>query len=88
MIHRAGAKSTVPALANRLIRNWYAHDERYHGELRARAEAEPRAYGTASQMRQMSGEHREVEWVKGETVGAGLAPPRGACKWIGCPRVR
>ncbi len=46
---------------NRLVRNWYAYDERYHGALKARVEAELRAYGTASQMLQMSGEYREVE---------------------------
>jgi hypothetical protein len=50
-----------PALANRLIRAWYARDERYHGELKARAEAELRAYGTVAQMRRMSGEYRELE---------------------------
>ena len=53
-----------PSLANRLIRNWYAHDERYHGELKRRAEADLQAYGTVSQMREMSGEYREVEWTK------------------------
>ncbi len=52
-----------PALANRLIRSWYAQDERYHGELKRRAEGELRAYGSASQMRQMRGEYREVEWL-------------------------
>ena len=52
-----------PVLVNRLIRNWYAQDERYHGKLKARAEAELRAYGSASQMRQMSGEYREVAWA-------------------------
>ena len=29
-----------PALAHRLIRSWYASDERYHGELKRRAEGE------------------------------------------------
>ena len=29
-----------PALADRLIRNWYAYDQRFHGDLRARIEKE------------------------------------------------
>ncbi len=32
-----------PALAERLIENLYAHDERFHGELKRRAEADLRA---------------------------------------------
>jgi N-acetylneuraminic acid mutarotase len=55
-----------PVLANRFIRNWYAQDERYHGDLKRRAETDLRAYGSASEMRAMSGEYHEVEWLKGE----------------------
>lgn len=29
-----------PALAERLVTNWYAYDQRIHGELKQRAEAE------------------------------------------------
>src|SRR5437667_4000909 len=29
-----------PALADRLLKNWYAYDQRIHGELKQRAEAE------------------------------------------------
>jgi hypothetical protein len=47
-----------PLLANRLIRNWYAEDKRYHGGLKARAEAERSAYSAASQIQQMSGEYQ------------------------------
>ena len=66
-----------PSLANRLIRNWYAYDERYHGELKRQAEAELSAYGSARQMREMSGEYREVDWRKAERadVGAKHAGP-------------
>src|SRR5262249_15311602 len=53
-----------PALVNRLIRNWYAADERYHGALKRRAEEERRIYATPGQMQRMSGEYRELEWVK------------------------
>jgi hypothetical protein len=55
-----------PALANRLIRTWYAREERYHGEGKARAEAELRTFGTVAQMRLLGGEYGEREWVKGE----------------------
>ena len=54
-----------PALAHRLIRSWYASDERYHGELKRRAEGELSCYRTPRQMGKMSGEYRELEWVKG-----------------------
>ena len=54
-----------PVLANRLIRSWYASDERNHGELKRRAEGEVSSYGTPRQMWKMSGEYRELEWVKG-----------------------
>ena len=33
-----------PALAERLLTNWYAHDQRIHGELKQRAEAELQAH--------------------------------------------
>ena len=56
-----------PVLAHRLIRNWYASDERYHGELKRRAEGEVSWYGTPRQMGKMSGKYRELEWVKGES---------------------
>ena len=51
-----------PALVERLARNWYAADERFHGELRRRAEAELQQPGASTRMRAMSGEYREVEW--------------------------
>jgi hypothetical protein len=54
-----------PALASRLLRNWYAYDERFHGELKRRADDEVRWYGTPSEMRKMSGKYQELEWVKG-----------------------
>jgi N-acetylneuraminic acid mutarotase len=55
-----------PALANRLIRTWYAREERYHGERKARAQAELKMFGTVAQMRLLSGEYGEREWVKGD----------------------
>ena len=41
-----------PALAERLLSNWYAYDQRIHGELKQRAEAELRAHNTVEQMKQ------------------------------------
>src|SRR6516164_9341877 len=38
-----------PALADRLLTNWYAHDERIHGALKQRIEAELQAHPTAEQ---------------------------------------
>src|SRR5205814_7892662 len=44
-----------PALAERLVTNLYAHDQRFHGELRQRAEADLQAHHTVKQMKQTSG---------------------------------
>jgi hypothetical protein len=38
-----------PALAERLVTNWYAYDQRIHGELKHRAEAELQAHPTVEQ---------------------------------------
>ncbi len=58
-----------PNLANRLIRNSYAHDERFHHEVKRRTEADLRVYSTASQMQKMSGEYHELTWLKEKTNG-------------------
>jgi N-acetylneuraminic acid mutarotase len=62
-----------PALAERLITNWYAHDERIHGELRCRAETELQARPNAEQMRHLSGHYTETEFAK--THGRGTVGP-------------
>lgn len=54
-----------PLLAERLVRNWYANDERFHGELKSQIEADMKTHGSASRMRQMSGTYSEIEWSKG-----------------------
>ena len=54
-----------PALVERLTREGYANDERFHGDLRRRAEAELRRHaeaGDSEPANAMSGERREVEW--------------------------
>ena len=44
-----------PMLAERLVTNWNAFDERIHGDLRKRAEGELQAHPTVEQMRFTSG---------------------------------
>ena len=60
-----------PALAERLLTNWYAYDQRIHGELKQRAEAELQVHPSVEQMKQLSG-YSEIEFTKDdsrETVG-------------------
>src|SRR5437867_1926085 len=56
-----------PALAERLLTNWYAYDERIHGELRQRAEADLQAHLTVEQMRQLSGKYSEMEFIRSDS---------------------
>ena len=56
-----------PALAERLVRNWYAYDQRVHGELKQRVEANLHAHPTIEQMKQASGKYSEIELVKSDT---------------------
>src|SRR5437870_10817999 len=58
-----------PALADRLITNWYAYDQRIHGELKQRAEAELQAHPSIEQMKQLSGKYTEIEFVKSDDAG-------------------
>jgi N-acetylneuraminic acid mutarotase len=56
-----------PALAERLLTNWYAYDQRIHGELRQRAEAELQAHPAVEQMKHLSGTYSEIEYVKSDS---------------------
>ena len=59
-----------PLLAERLIRAWYARDERVHGALRGRVEYELiRINGSVGAMKQLSGVYSETEWIRGAAVG-------------------
>ena len=49
-------------LADRLVRNWYAHDARVHGGLRKRAEADLAGCRNARCLRSLSGEYHETTW--------------------------
>src|SRR5437763_8286612 len=57
-----------PALAERLLTNWYANDETIHGELKQRAEAELQAHPNVEQMKQLSGKYTEIEFVRSDGV--------------------
>src|SRR5213078_3479067 len=50
-----------PALAERSLTGLYAHDQRFHGELKQRAEAELRTHRSVKQMKQTSGMYNEME---------------------------
>ncbi len=69
-----------PALAERFLRSLYAYDQRIHGELKHRAEADLLAHPTAEQMKQTSGTYSEIEFIKddgGKTVGRAHRMPTG-----------
>src|SRR5262245_25775355 len=53
-----------PALADRLLTSWYAYDERIHSGLKQRAEVELLAHPSVEQMKQVSGNYSEIEFVK------------------------
>src|SRR5437660_775025 len=55
-----------PALAERLLTNWYAYDQRIHGDLRQRAETELHAHPTVEQMKQLSGNYSEIGFIKSQ----------------------
>src|SRR5216110_192615 len=57
-----------PVLAERLITELYAHDQRFHGELKRRAEAELRTHGSVGQMKQITGTYTEMEWIKTDSA--------------------
>src|SRR5215472_2285081 len=55
-----------PALADRLLSNWYPRDERIHGELRRRAKADLASHPTVEQMHQLSGNYSETELIRSD----------------------
>jgi N-acetylneuraminic acid mutarotase len=63
-----------PVLAERLLSELYAHDQRFHGELKRRAQAELRTHPSVRQMRQTSGVYTEVEWIKSDFAESDSAP--------------
>lgn len=59
-----------PALAERLITNWYAYDQRIHGQLKQRAEVDLQAHPTVEQMKQLGGKYSEIELIQGDNAKA------------------
>jgi N-acetylneuraminic acid mutarotase len=59
-----------PVLTERLVTELYAHDQRFHGELKQRAEAELQTHPRVSQMKKTSGMYSEVELVRTDTSQA------------------
>ena len=53
-----------PALAERLLTRLYMHDQRFHGELKRRAEADLEAHNTIEQMKQTNGTYSEIELIR------------------------
>jgi N-acetylneuraminic acid mutarotase len=66
-----------PALADRLLRNWYARDQRIHGELRKRAEADLSAHLAVEQTKQTSGTYSEIELVRSDSPPDKAIPGAG-----------
>jgi N-acetylneuraminic acid mutarotase len=62
-----------PVLAERLLKELYIHDQRFHGELKRRAEAELRTHRSVRQMKQASGIYTEREWTKSDSAEADSA---------------
>jgi len=53
-----------PVLADRFIRNWFAFDERFHGETKRKAEANMQHYGGMYSLESISGTYSEIVWIK------------------------
>jgi N-acetylneuraminic acid mutarotase len=57
-----------PALSERLLTNFYAHDQRFHGALTQRAEADLQTHHSVEQMKQLSGKYSEIELVRSDNT--------------------
>src|SRR6476660_3936308 len=55
-----------PALAERLLTNWYGSDEKIHNDLKQRAQSDLQMHPTLEQMKTLSGTYREVEFIKSD----------------------
>lgn len=83
-----------PALADRLLTSWYAYDQRIHGALKQRAEAELQAHLPAvasaeagpavEQMKETGGKYNEIELFKSDPgKGEESRGPQGSMKLNG-----
>ena len=64
-----------PALADRVIRNAYALDDRMHGATRIRAEKAIARTGDLESLVRTGGERTEATWVRAGARGAGRSEP-------------
>src|ERR1051326_8368698 len=55
-----------PALAERLLTNWYAYDERIHGALKQRIKTELASHPTVEILKQLSGNYSETELMRSD----------------------
>ena len=55
-----------PALADRLLTNWYGYDDRIHNDLKQRVQSDLQMHPTLEQMKTLSGTYREVEFIKSD----------------------
>jgi len=53
-------------LADRLVRNWYANDTRFHGAVRERAERAAAGPKSAVDLKELGGEYHETLWIRSE----------------------
>jgi hypothetical protein len=53
-----------PALTDRLLSSWYAHDARIHCELKQRIQANLVAHPSVEQIKQLSGNYSEIELIR------------------------
>ena len=58
-----------PLLVERLIHDWYAFDERYHGRLKKRVMRKVGLHDRIEDMKGMGGAYHEMEWKKGRNSG-------------------
>ena len=65
-----------PALAERLLTNWYSYDQRIHGDLKHKAEAELQTHNSIEAMRETNGNYSETEFIR--SAGAQDVVDRGA----------
>ena len=76
-----------PALSARLLTNFYAHDQRFHGQLKQRAEADLKTHRSVEQMKQLSGKYSEIDLVRSDSVsdkenrGAEPGVKLGSAEW-------
>ncbi len=67
-----------PILADRLIRNWYSNDERFHGETKAKAEAALASAGGGSPSFCSEGQYQKMTFVLSKSDESATAPEKMA----------